>query len=237
MKKEFISIIPARGGSKEIPHKNIKEINGKPLIQWTIESAKQSQNLKNIYVSTDSNEISDMCENLGVRVIKRPPEISTDDSQSEDALIHVLENIDYKPYAVVFLQCTSPIRKDNDIDDAIEYFLDSEFDSMFSCILDDRFMWCVNENNKPKSINYDYSNRKMRQHFSGKLLKENGSLYITKTQLLIDKRCRLVDNIGYYVMNKESDIEIDDELDFYLVEKLLERKYGKTGFTKLQRQL
>jgi len=124
-------IIPARGGSKRIPRKNVMEFCGKPLIAWSIEQAKASQYIEDVYVSSDDDEILKVATEYGAIKIKRPRELATDSSLSEPALIHALGNMD-NPDVVVFLQATSPVRGENDIDDAITQFITREVDSLFS---------------------------------------------------------------------------------------------------------
>ena len=116
---ETIVIIPARGGSKGLPNKNMYPINGKPLIEWTLEQAKISKYLDKIIVSTDDNNIMDLAKRKGAKIIERPMNLSGDNASSESALIHSIDILNRKfnsqPDIIVFLQATSPLRKKNDI--------------------------------------------------------------------------------------------------------------------------
>ena len=109
-----IAIIPARGGSKGIPRKNLYPFNGKPLIYWNIEAALQAELVDQIVVSTDDAEIAEASRAAGATVIMRPDGISTDIASSEDALVRVLESLDAQPELTVFLQCTSPLTQGKD---------------------------------------------------------------------------------------------------------------------------
>ena len=120
---QVLAIIPARGGSKGIPRKNIRILAGKPLIAYTIEHARQTPSVKRIVVSTDDPEIAAVSEQYGAEVVWRPAEISGDTATSESALLHVLNYLkdaeDYEPDLIAFLQATSPLRHPDDIQNAI----------------------------------------------------------------------------------------------------------------------
>ena len=124
-------IILARGGSKRVPRKNIMEFCGKPLLVWSIEQAKASQYIEDVYVSSDDDEILKISTECGAIKIKRPAQYAVDSALSEPALAHALDNMG-NPDVVVFLQATSPVRGAEDIDDAITQFLMSGKDSLFS---------------------------------------------------------------------------------------------------------
>ena len=120
---EIVCIIPARGGSKGIPRKNLKKITGHPLIAHSILHAKNANSINYIFVSTDDPEIADVAISYGAEVIQRPMELSGDSDSSESALVHALGVIKERglyPDLVVFLQCTSPLRDGNDIDKAVK---------------------------------------------------------------------------------------------------------------------
>ena len=121
---KIIAIIPARAGSKGIPRKNLKLLNGIPLIAYSIIAANQSKMIEKVIVSTDDNEIAEVSSSYGAEIVLRPNEISNDTAQSEDALLHCIDflksNFDYIPDLIVFLQATSPLRKKTDIDGAIQ---------------------------------------------------------------------------------------------------------------------
>lgn len=225
-KKNIISIIPARGGSKGIPGKNIKPFLGKPLIAWTIESSVASNRIDTTFVSTDSKEIAQVSESFGAQVISRPTQISGDQASSEDALSHFLdffeENEGKLPDYVVFLQCTSPIRNAVDIDRAIDKIIHAKADSLLSVVPNHRFIWELDRAGF-KSINYDYQTRQRRQDINPQYM-ENGSIYIFKPWVLREKKNRLGGKVTFYTMAQESGFEIDDILDFELCEFIMKRK-------------
>lgn len=132
MKKKFIAIIPARGGSKKIKNKNSKFLNGQPLISYTIEAAKNSK-IHKVFVSTDSSKISSICKMLDVEVINRPMKLSTDKTLMLPVLQHAIKNINYEFDAVVTLQPTSPLRTSKHINAALRlYEADVHSDSLVS---------------------------------------------------------------------------------------------------------
>ena len=217
----IVSIILARGGSKGIPNKNILPINGKPLIAWTIEQSKNSV-VSETYVSSDSKKILNTAAKYGASTIKRPDALSTDESSSEDALIHAL-NVLGDVDLVVFLQPTSPIRYPCDINNAISTLLENGYDSVFSCTeLKDYCLWKMNADGKMISTNFDYTNRKRRQDKKIQYL-ENGSIYVFKPEILIKNKNRLGGNIGISVMEFWKSYEIDTVEDIEICEHYLKQ--------------
>jgi N-acylneuraminate cytidylyltransferase len=160
-RKSIIAIIPARGGSKAIPNKNIINFCSKPLLAWTIEQAFKSKYIDDVYVTTDSNLIKEVSRKYGAKVIYRPKKLATAKSSSEKALVHAIKKIEnFVPIdIVVFLQATSPLRENQDIDNAIKLFILNKADSLFSAtVLEDFCTWELS-NGRPQSITYDYKNR------------------------------------------------------------------------------
>jgi len=233
--KNIITIIPARGGSKGIPKKNIIDFCGKPLISWTIGQASNSKYIKDVYVTTDDKEISDLSQRYGAKIIRRPAELATDTSSSEEALLHAIfeiekhQNID----AVVFLQLTSPLREDDDIDKALEKFFLENADSLFSAsTLEDFCMWKIADG-KMESITFDYKNRGRRQDRKPYYL-ENGSIYIFKPEILRQFNNRLGGAISIHSMPFWKSYEIDSIEDleickYFMLNKIL-KKQNKSLF-------
>jgi len=181
----IVAIIPARGGSKSIPKKNIIDFCGKPLISWNIKQALESKCVREVYVTTDDKEIADVSHKYGARIIWRPVELATDTSSSESALLHAIDEIEkiHKIDVVVFLQTTSPLREPSDIHRAIEIFISKSADSLFSAaVLEDFCVW-EDEGGDLKSITFDYKNRGRRQDRKPYYL-ENGSIYIFKPEVI-----------------------------------------------------
>ena len=192
-------ILLARGGSKGIPNKNIIEFCGKPLLAWSILQAKACRSIIDVWVSSDSDEILDVAKKYGAGCIKRPLEISTDNSRSECAWKHALDIINHKNDKlvdyIVAPQLTSPIRESNDFTNALNQLIFSEKDSLLSVSeVEDYFNWKYNDKGIPISINYDYNNRKPRQILD-KVYLENGSFYIFKPKILQENNNRLGGNI------------------------------------------
>ncbi len=134
---------------KSIPRKNIRLLAGKPLLAYSIEQALSSKNISRVVVSTDDREIATVAQQYGAEVIWRPVEISGDTASSESALMHVLDYLeqqeDYKPELVVFMQCTSPIRREEDIDQAIATLRNAQADSLAFCSTLARFYLAICE--------------------------------------------------------------------------------------------
>lgn len=223
MESEVWAIIPARGGSKGIPRKNIKFLAKKPLIAYTIENALKAKSVSRVIVSTDDDEIEKVSIAYGAEVVRRPPEISGDTAASEDALKHVLEHQKQKrvcqPDLVVFLQCTSPIRRPDDIDKAVKTLQDDNSDSLLSVERSHRFLWRKTADGV-ESVNYDYRNRPRRQDHCQEYL-ENGSLYIFKPWVLFEEGNRLGGKVSLYPMTQWSSFEIDDLDDWAICEQLI----------------
>ncbi|NQV54584.1 MAG: acylneuraminate cytidylyltransferase family protein [Rhodospirillales bacterium] len=216
MSERIIAVIPARGGSKGIPGKNIKDFCRKPLIAWTIEQAKSTSAIDNVYVSSDSSEIIQIAESYGAEIIRRPNNISGDTATTESALAHALVEVGPDIGAVMLLQPTSPLRKPDDLAKSIELFQSSNFDSLFSgAELQDFLIWKKSKSGALESINYDHKNRGRRQEREVEFV-ENGSIYISKPELITTSDNRLGENIGVYLMDFWQSFELDDieEWDF-----------------------
>ena len=225
----IVCVIPARGGSKGVPQKNIIDLANKPLIAWSIEQAKRSQYLgSNVFVSSDCENILKISKYYGAQIIKRPYKLSDDFASSESALLHAYHSIKTKYDRidlVVFLQATSPLRTSQDIDQALEKIINFKADSLFSsCALEDFFIWSE-DNNQFKSLNFNYKNRQRRQDIKKQFV-ENGSIYIFKPEILLKDHNRLGGKIETFVMEDWKIHEIDSLEDlklceFYIKEKVL----------------
>jgi len=229
MDKQIIAVIPARGGSKRVPRKNLLPLRGKPLVAHTIEQAKGSRLVDRVIVSTDDEEIAAVALQYGAEVIKRPPELSGDTASSETALLHVVnwlaEKENYEPDILVFLQCTSPIRDKKDIDNAIGAFMDNHADSLFSACRFRKYIWQV-QDSEASPLNYDYRHRWREQDFPHQVL-ENGSIFVLKTSVLKEQGNRLGGKIAVYEMDELSSIQIDSAEDILLCNWIMEmRKKG-----------
>lgn len=221
-----IAIIPARGGSKRIHKKNLLRLAGRPLVAHSILHAKQSQYIRKVYVSTDDADIARVASEYGAEVIIRPPELATDTASSELALLHVLDELNKQgqpdPELVVFLQPTSPIRHPLDIDRAIETLREKNFDSVFSARRDHGLFWSQ-RNGEHVPMNYDFKNRKMEQQWEGQM-RENGSIYVFRPEILRQHNSRMGGKIGIYEMELWHSFQLDSAEDLALFEWIISNK-------------
>lgn len=216
--KRFIAVIPARGGSKGIPDKNIVEVEGKPLIAYTIEVALQSQYLDKIIVSTDSMKIAQVSKEWGAEVpFLRPTHLATDEAKTIDTIIHALEQIEEKYDYVVLLQPTQPLRKLKHINQAIEQIVDKNQVSLVSLSPVKQhpiLMRTIDESGRAISILGENSSVR-RQDFSEVFIID-GTIYINKIDETLTNETSLNDNEYVYYTNDISiDIDTSDDLEKY----------------------
>ena len=210
---KVIAIIPARGGSKGIPRKNLVNFSGKPLMQWSIDAALKSTYITDVVVSSDDDEILNVAQaNKGVLAIKRPIELAQDNSKTAPVLTHVLESLKEVKYDyLILLQPTSPLRTAEDIDLAFEKLLNSEATSLISV--------CELEHHPYKSfkldekgylqgiINNDYPFYP-RQSLP-KTYRANGAIYIIKVNDFIKDETLFTNKATHFEMSIESSLDID----------------------------
>lgn len=228
--KEYACIILARGGSKSIPNKNIIEFCGLPLIAHSILQSLEVDCIKEVYVSSDSDEILSIAEEYGAIKIKRPNCLADDESTSESALVDAINQIETNKHydSYIFLQPTSPIRESSDIKGAINLFENENLDSLFSsCKSEDFLIWKI-ENNKLESVNYNADNRQRRQDKTEEVV-ENGSIYIFKKDGFLEKENRLFGSIGTYLMSFNKVFEIDSYEDVDVCEFFYRKIYPETA--------
>lgn len=212
---KIVSLILARGGSKGIPSKNIIDLNGKPLISYTIQ-ASQKSNVHSTWISTDCQKIKHISEKLNANVIDRPKAISRDFSKSEEALLHFSKQIDFD--ILVFIQPTSPLLKAEDINKGIELLLnDNSCNSVFSVY---KQHWLPRWSLDIKPISWDVNNRPMRQEVNEEYI-ENGAFYITKKADLLNSKLRYSGKKNVVVMPYLRSFQIDTLDDLNLIEGLL----------------
>ncbi|RTM14879.1 MAG: acylneuraminate cytidylyltransferase family protein [Bradyrhizobiaceae bacterium] len=227
MARKTLAVIAARGGSKGIPHKNLLDLCGKPLIAWTVEQARAARGVDVVAVSSDSDQILAAAEAAGAVGVRRPDDISGDLASSESAWLHALEAIDERMgrfERIVALQATSPIREPGDIETALATFDRDHLDSLLAvCEVEDYFNWRIGAHG-PEPINYDYRNRRMRQQIEKRYL-ENGSFYVLIPSLLREQNNRLGGKIGFHVMERHKMFQIDRPEDVKLCAAIM-RSYG-----------
>ncbi|MGY8633312.1 acylneuraminate cytidylyltransferase family protein [Bradyrhizobium sp. 14AA] len=227
MARKTLAVIAARGGSKGIPHKNLLDLCGKPLIAWTVEQARAARGVDVVAVSSDSDQILAAAEAAGAVGVRRPDDISGDLASSESAWLHALNATDERMgrfERIVALQATSPIREPGDIENALATFDQDHLDSLLSvCEVEDYFNWRIGASG-PEPINYDYRNRRMRQQIEKRYL-ENGSFYVLIPSLLREHNNRLGGKIGFHVMERHKMFQIDRPEDVRLCAAIM-RSYG-----------
>ncbi len=225
---EVLAIIPARGGAKGIPRKNIANIEGKPLIAYTIEQALQSSKISRLVVSTDDPEIFNISIKYGAEVIERPLEISGDTASSESALLHALDFLknkeNYEPDILVFLQCTSPLTLHTDIDDAIEKLIEKQADCSFTAVPFHYFIWGYDKSGVLDGINHEKSTRLRRQDRDKQFL-ETGSVYVMKADGFKKHKHRFFGKITLHEIPKEHAYEIDEPIDREVVAAIIRARH------------
>ena len=220
-----IAFIPVRGGSKSIPLKNIKLLNGKPLVYWTAFAAENAKCIDKLIIATDSDEIKSTVLNFGfnkLEVYDREPENAADTSSTESVMLEYINKSNLNDNDLFFLiQATSPMLKSEHIDGMYNDFINNDSDSMFTGVLEKQFHWGVN-NNGIKPVNYDYRNRPRRQDFEG-LIAENGACYINSVKNIKHDKCRLSGKITAYQLPSYTAYEIDEPVDWIIVEELMQK--------------
>jgi N-acylneuraminate cytidylyltransferase len=215
-----IAFIPVRGGSKSIPLKNTKIINGQPLVYWTAKAANDSTSIDKVVVATDGKDIKRVVLGFDlpkVSVYDRRPENAIDTSSTESVMLEYIGA--GKPVAsdnFILIQATSPLLSAKMIDEMFAGWRKSGADSALSCVRTKRFYW--NDDGTP--INYDFRARPRRQEFSGWMM-ENGACYINCVGSILRDKCRLSGRVYVHEMPGETAVEIDEPSDWIIVEKLL----------------
>lgn len=231
--KSILAIIPARGGSKGLPGKNIKPLCGKPLIGWTIEQAKQSQYVDEIYISTDSQQIADVAQTFldGDLIELRPAELAVDTAPSSAFIVYTInklyktgKNFDY----LVLLEPTSPLRDVSDIDRSIERLINHPYaESLLSVVRAEdahpSFMVTLGADGVMKPYIKDAIGGMRRQDITDVYYFE-GSVYLSKCSTYLDKKNFLHDKTLSYVVPKWKSFEVDDIIDFIVIEALMKEK-------------
>ena len=223
---KVLCVIPARGGSKGVPGKNLREVCGKPLVAWTILQALAVPGDVLVVVSTDSQEIAEASIAAGAEVpFLRPATLATDASATEPAVWHTIETLaadGYHPDAVVLLQATSPVRLPGTIARAVEQFESTGVDSLVGVVPQTPFLW---RQGQPPNAEYDVDRRPRRQDLSDNEMfyRETGSLYVTRTDLYESPGNRIGGTIGLFVMDEIEGVDVDTEVDLVVAAQLLEK--------------
>lgn len=226
-----LGVIPARGSSKSVPLKNIKELCGKPLIAYSIESARRSKLLSRLVLSTDHEEIANIAKRYGCEVIERPSQLATDTAPTEWGLIHTLEtlkkNEGFWPDIVLTLEPTSPFRTTTLIDKCIEILREKDVDSVFAVVASHSCYGKIVDG----QFKFLFPGQPRRRQDREPLYKESGTIYATRTTTLVRKKSLLGDKLYPVVISNMEAIDINTEFDFCIAEALMKLKIeGKAGF-------
>lgn len=223
--KTFLAIIPARGGSKRLPRKNILDFNQKPLIFWSIEAGLKSKYIDRVIVSSDDEEILEISKKCGADILKRPDELANDIATTFDAIKHTIDHAGKYDY-IVLLQPTSPLRDVKHVDESIELLEEKNADAIVSvCEMEHSPLW---SNTLDDSLSMQGFLKdevlNIRSQDLPKYYGLNGAIYICKmNKLLEEKSFILKENIFAYKMNRKNSIDIDTEIDFLTAESIVIR--------------
>lgn len=219
-KNNTIAFVPARCGSISIPLKNVKLFCGMPLIFWNLQELQETLEVDKIVVATDCDEIEEIVNEFNfskVQVYRRLPENATNTASSESVMLEYLSTGSTMPDDLFMLvQATSPFTTRENFSEGLNKLKDESADSLLSCSRLKKFLW--SEDGYP--LNYDVNNRPRRQDFKGELV-ENGAFYISTVKKILESKCRLSGNIVPYEMPEYCSVEIDEEEDWLLAEKLM----------------
>lgn len=224
-KHSVVALIPARGGSKSIPLKNIKCINGRPLMYWVLDAAVRCNEIDAVYVSTDNELIKDCVLRYGspkVRVIDRPQDTATDTASTESVMLDFAEKFVFD--SIVLIQATSPLLRAEFLTEGVKKHVADGYESVLSVVRQKRFIWKY-DGGKAEPANYNPQFRPRRQEFEGYLV-ENGAFYITDREALIKSKCRISGMTAIVEMPQYSYFEIDEISDWIIAEQLLKKNTG-----------
>ena len=221
--KSILAIVPARGGSKRLPGKNIIQFLGKPLITWTIKSANESKYIDKTIVSTDSQKIASVCEKDGFNVpFLRPKELASDSAKTIDTILHVIQNTEKQFDVTIILQPTSPLRQATDIDNALEFMFDSNSPSCVSvCKPGKPIHWSYKKNadHLLKPI-FDKEHPIIQEKEHDNIFMPNGAIFIAKTKWLLKNKTFIKNNTIGYEMSKVKSIDIDTDFDLKIAKTI-----------------
>lgn len=235
--KRTLALVPARGGSKGLPGKNIKPLRGKPLICWTIDSVRKSQYIDELFISTDSEKIAEVCKHYSVEVpFLRPSELAQDDTSSVDVMLYTLDLLESKGKAfdyLLLLEPTSPLRDDEDLDNIIRLAVEhpesggvisvgqvhTEHPMLIKKIGSNGFLCSYLENNK----------QLFQRQQEDEALFPYGVGYLVKVDRFRQSKTVYMDNMVPYLIQRWQNFEIDDMYDFVCIESILKWRELENG--------
>lgn len=219
-----LALIPARAGSKSIKNKNLVNLNGFPLIYYTIESAKKANCVDEIVVSSDGDSILEYALKQGVKTLNRPKELAEDTTQSHEVILHALSH--HKDFQhIILLQPTSPLRKAHDIDNAFRIFMKKKANALISVSkIDNKILkaFVADDGDCLKGICNNKYPFMPRQSLP-QTYQSNGAIYIVKRDLFLKNPSFLPEKTHYYVMSEESSMDIDTQKDLELANNILQQ--------------
>lgn len=212
-----LAVIPARGGSKGVPGKNLKPLAGEPLVVHAIRAAQAAARLDRVVVSTDSDEIAAVAEAAGAEVVRRPAELAADASPTEEALIHALETLGESPDYVVTLEPTSPLRTPELIDACVELAIREDADSVITVVETRELLGRLDG----ARFSYLEPGQRRRRQERLPLHRESSTVYVTRTSVLLDQRSVLGERLFALVAPEEQAVDINTPFDFLVAEALV----------------
>jgi len=234
---KILSIIPARGGSKGVTKKNIRLMAGKPLIFYSIEAGLKSEYIDRVVVTTENIEISKIAERYGAEVIKRPEKLAKDDTPSPPVYKHAIrfleKNKQYKPDIIVVLQPPTPLRTVEDIDSCIRKLIKEKCDSVITLRkVEHPVHWMVKIDKNGKVYKYFELNEIKRRQDAADVYMPNGAVFVTWYDIFMKYCTMRGPDTRAIIMPQERSIDIDTELDFFIAEKLMDKKKVKFNSKK-----
>jgi len=215
--KKVLAIIPARGGSKGVKNKNIREVGGKPLINWTIEAGFGSKYIDRMILSSDDQKIISVAENVGCEVpFVRPNFLSTDEAKSIDVVLHAVDLVAEEFDIIVLLQPTSPLRTSDDIDGALNKFIDTDAQAVVSVSEVDKSPYWMYKLQAPGDRIQpviDLKNSPLRRQDAPECFALNGAVYVIDSKILKSEQSFIPEDTRAFVMSQRSSLDIDTEED------------------------
>jgi len=230
----ILCVVPARGGSKGVPRKNLRHVGGKPLLVWTLEQALSARPAMDVVVSTDDEEIAEVARGAGALVpFLRPAELAQDTTPTEPVVRHAIaaaRAADAAPDAVMLLQATSPVRLPGTVSRAVAQLEATGVDSLVGVVPQAPFIWAQGgpDPDAGPTAAYDVTARPRRQELTATTLRyrETGSLYLTRTWVYDELDNRIGGRVGLFVMDELEGIDVDTELDLEVADRTLTQLSG-----------
>jgi len=224
---KIYAFIPARGGSKRIPRKNLQLLAGKPLIRYTIDAAIKASVFRKVIVSTDDLEIEKISEDAGAEVLKRPPELARDTSTTIDTILHSIDEYGLNPEdIIILLQPTSPLRNDKHIKEALDIYISCNGSPLVSVTKPDHSpYWSYRIKNNFLVPIMEKGQNTMRSQDLPDVYIPNGAIYISDVKTIVKNMTYFSKNTIPYYMKREESIDIDEYIDLKFAEFLIQNKF------------